>query len=87
MSFTGDKKVIYLSSFRFPSWDEEYKFRLDDVKRTCYNTMYPFFVLSRREFSSADFDADPVDVKRWTELDNVRAWRDFFLEHESDFKR
>lgn len=49
--------------------------------------MYPFFVLSRREFSSADFDADPVDVKRWTELDNVRAWREFFLEHESDFKR
>ena len=34
-----------------------------------------------------DFDADPVDVKRWTEPDNVRAWRDFFLEHESDFKR
>ena len=49
--------------------------------------MYPFFVLSRREFSRADFDADPVDVKRWTEPDNVRAWREFFLEHESDFKR
>ena len=38
--------MIYLSSFRFPSWDEEYKFRLDDVKRTCYNTMYPFGVLT-----------------------------------------
>ena len=55
MPFTGDKKVIYLPSFRFPSWDEEYKFRLDDVKRTCYNTMYPFFVLSRHALSELSF--------------------------------
>ena len=47
--------MIYLSSFRFPSWDEEYKFRLDDVKRTCYNTMYPFFVLSRHSLSELSF--------------------------------
>lgn len=47
--------MIYLSSFRFPSWDEEYKFRLDDVKRTCYNTMYPFFVLSRHALSELSF--------------------------------
>ena len=48
--------MIYLSSFRFPSWDDEYKFRLDIVKRTCYNTMYPFFVLSRRALSQLCFD-------------------------------
>ncbi len=45
------------------------------------------FLLAMRGAKIYDFDADPVDVKRWTELDNVRAWRDFFLEHESDFKR
>ena len=78
--------MLWLESIAFPDADEEFDARLAE-KRTCYGSMYPFFVLSRREFSSADFDADPVDVKRWTEPDNVRAWRDFFLEHESDFKR
>ena len=48
--------MIYLSSFSFPSWDREYSFRLDEVKRTCYNTMYPFFVLSRRALSQLCFD-------------------------------
>lgn len=47
--------MICLSSFRFPLWDEEYKFRLDEVKRTCYNTMYPFFVLSRHALSELSF--------------------------------
>ena len=45
------------------------------------------FLLAMRGAKIYDFDADPVDVKRWTELDNVRAWREFFLEHDSDFKR
>ena len=45
------------------------------------------FLLAMRGAKIYDFDADPVDVKRWTELDNVRVWREFFLEHESDFKR
>lgn len=47
--------MIYLSSFRFPSWDSEYSFRLNEVKRTCYNTMYPFFVLSRRALRELNF--------------------------------
>ena len=47
--------MIYLSSFRFPSWDSEYSFRLNNVKRTCYNTMYPFFVLSRGGLSELNF--------------------------------
>lgn len=47
--------MIYLSSFRFPSWNAEYKFRLENVKRTCYNTMYPFFVLSRNTLAELSF--------------------------------
>ena len=47
--------MVYLSSFRFPSWDREYDFRLSAVKRTCYNTMYPFFVLSRHALTELEF--------------------------------
>ncbi|MGM9619262.1 MAG: AAA family ATPase [Oscillospiraceae bacterium] len=32
-----------------------------------------------------DLDALPVTAKRWTELANVRAWRDFFRAHEEEF--
>ena len=32
-----------------------------------------------------DLDADPVTVKPWTQLDNVRAYRDFFKKHEREF--
>ena len=37
--------MIYLDSITFPDADEEWMFRLN-VKRTCYNTMYPFGVLT-----------------------------------------
>ncbi len=52
--------MLYLSSFAFPGWDAEYSYRLNKVKRTCYNTMYPFFVLSARAFSRIDFE--PVTI-------------------------
>lgn len=32
-----------------------------------------------------DLDGDPADVKRWTELENVRASFAFFKEHENEF--
>ena len=32
-----------------------------------------------------DLDEEPVDVKRWTELPNVRAYYDFFQEHKGEF--
>ena len=46
--------MIYLSGFVFPGYDEEYRARLDE-KRTCFNTMYPFFVLSSRGLERLDF--------------------------------
>lgn len=44
------------------------------------------FMLSMHGAKIYDLDADPVDTKRWTELGNVRAYYDFFKEHEADFR-
>ena len=43
------------------------------------------FMLSLAHARIYDLDADPPDVKKWTELENVRVYRDFFLEHEGEF--
>ena len=44
------------------------------------------FLLSLRGAKIYDLDADPVDVKRWTELQNVRAYYEFFKDHEREFR-
>ena len=51
--------MIYLDSITFPSEDEEWSYRLS-VKKTCYNTMYPFFVLSKAGLERMDFE--PVTI-------------------------
>ncbi len=43
------------------------------------------FLLSLRSAKIYDLDEDVVDVKRWTELSGVRAYYEFFKEHESEF--
>lgn len=43
------------------------------------------FLLSMKGAKIYDMDEDPVDVKRWTELRNVRAYFDFFKKHEGEF--
>lgn len=43
------------------------------------------FLLAMKGAKIYDMDEEPVDVKRWTELDNVRAYYDFFKEHEREF--
>lgn len=43
------------------------------------------FVLSMKEAKIYDMDENPVDVKRWTELDNVRQYYYFFKKHEGEF--
>jgi len=48
--------VIYLHSFTFPNEDQEFTFIMN-IKRTCYDSFYPFKVLSERDFGSIDFDA------------------------------
>lgn len=51
--------MIYLQSFTFPSAEVEYGFFLDE-KRTCFDSFYPFQVLSRRGFERMDFE--PITI-------------------------
>lgn len=44
------------------------------------------FLLALKEAKIYDLDSDPVDVKKWTELDNVRTYYDFFKEHWEEFE-
>ena len=43
------------------------------------------FLLSMRGAKIYDLDEEPAEVKRWTELANVRAYFEFFKRHESEF--
>ncbi|MFR4351976.1 MAG: AAA family ATPase [Roseburia sp.] len=43
------------------------------------------FLLSLRGAKIYDLDEDPVDVKPWTSLQNVRVYYHFFKRHEKDF--
>lgn len=43
------------------------------------------FLLAIRGAKIYDLDENPVDIKRWTELENVRIYRAFFAQHEGDF--
>lgn len=43
------------------------------------------FVLAIKQAKIYDLDEDPVDVKKWTELKNVRAYFDFFASHRDEF--
>lgn len=43
------------------------------------------FLLSLKGAKIYDMDAEPVDVKKWTQLSNVRAYYNFFKQHENEF--
>lgn len=43
------------------------------------------FVFSMRGAKIYDLDAEPVDIKTWTELENVKEYYRFFKEHEREF--
>ena len=45
------------------------------------------FLLSMRGAKIYDLDEEPVDVRKWTQLGNVRAFYDFFKMHEREFQR
>lgn len=45
------------------------------------------FLLSMQGAKIYDLDSDPVDVKKWTELANVRTYYDFFKARQSEFER
>lgn len=43
------------------------------------------FLLAMHGAKIYDLDEDPVDVKKWTELENVRTYYEFFKRYESEF--
>lgn len=51
--------MIYLSHFEFPDIEREYGFILG-LRRTCYDTYYPFQVLSKHRLTMLDFE--PVTI-------------------------
>lgn len=51
--------MVYLSHFSFPDIEQEYSFVMEE-KRTCYDTFYPFQILSKNRLSMLDFE--PVTI-------------------------
>lgn len=51
--------MIYLDSITFPETDQEFNFFLGQ-KRTCYDSFYPFQILSRHQLRRLDFE--PVTI-------------------------
>ena len=48
--------MLYLSRFTFPDGDDEFDFRRT-VKRTCYDSLYPFGVLSAKGLLIQEWNA------------------------------
>lgn len=44
------------------------------------------FLLAMKQAKIYDLDEDPVDVKRWTQLENVRVYYEFFQKHREAFE-
>lgn len=51
--------MVYLSKFQFPHIEQEYDFILGQ-KRTCYDTYYPYQILSKHNLIRLDFE--PVTI-------------------------
>lgn len=51
--------MMYLDYFKFPDGDAEFDF-LMRIKRTCYDSYYPFQVLSQKGFRRIDFE--PITI-------------------------
>jgi predicted ATPase len=43
------------------------------------------FLLAMRSARIYNLDENPVSIKRWTELENVRTYYEFFKAHEEEF--
>ena len=52
--------MVYLQEFTFPDRNMDEQFVNEYVRRTCYNTVYPFGVLSRRQTGCLEFE--PVTI-------------------------
>ena len=43
------------------------------------------FLLAMRDAKIYDLDESPVKIKKWTELENVRLYREFFMSSDDEF--
>ena len=43
------------------------------------------FLLAMQGAKIYDLDKNPADIRQWTELDNVRIYREFFKAHDDEF--
>ena len=43
------------------------------------------FLLAMKGAKIYDLDENPADIKQWTELENVRTYREFFKLHDDEF--
>ncbi len=72
-----------------PKMQMDLKRMLEDYAKNCgcqfiIATHSPF-LLSLEDARIYDLDSDPVEVKNWWELENVRIYYEFFREHEKLF--
>jgi predicted ATPase len=44
------------------------------------------FLLAMRGARIYNLDENPVTIRRWTDLENVRTYYDFFKAHENEFR-
>lgn len=51
--------MVYLKNFKFPNEDSEFNFFMS-VMRTCYDSFYPFKILSKNGFEKIDFE--PITI-------------------------
>lgn len=51
--------MVYINSFRFPDDGDEFNF-LIEIKRRCYDTFYPFKVLSSKGLTDLEFE--PITI-------------------------
>ena len=72
-----------------PKMQMDLKSMLEDYAKNCG---YQFIIATHSPFLLAmegariyDLDADPVEVRNWWELENVRIYYEFFREHEKLF--
>ncbi len=54
-----EKVMVYLKDFTFPNEDMEFDFIIE-VKRTCYDSFYPFKILSKKGMEKISFE--PVTI-------------------------
>ena len=86
----GDAQDAFVAKYEsMQSTFNNFSQMLEDYAKNCgcqfiIATHSPF-LLAMEGARIYDLDADPVEVRNWWELDNVRIYYDFFREHEKLF--